>query len=122
MPGGSLEGARVELPRPILEEALGRLDSDLKGADYDIVKVTGHTDRIGSHEYNLKLSTRRAEAVKNHLSRQAGIPSNKITASGVDGAHPVTRPGECVGKKPTPQLVACLQPDRRVEVEVNATR
>jgi OOP family OmpA-OmpF porin len=34
----------------------------------------------------------------------------------------VTKPGDCVGQKPTPKLVACLQPDRRVEVEVSGTR
>jgi hypothetical protein len=31
----------------------------------------------------------------------------------------VTKPGECRGDKPTRELIACLQPDRRVEVEVS---
>jgi OOP family OmpA-OmpF porin len=70
----------------------------------------------------MKLSTLRAEAVKDHLSGSAGIPANKITATGVNGANPVTRPADCTGQKPTPKLVACLQPDRRVEVEVSGTR
>ena len=108
--------------KPSGSEALDKFASDLKGANYDVVKVTGHTDRIGSHGYNMKLSTRRAEAVKSHLSGRAGIPADKITATGVNGAHPVTRPGECVGQKPTRKLISCLQPDRRVEVEVSGTR
>ena len=108
--------------KPSGREALDKLASDLKGANYDVVKVTGHTDRIGSHKYNLKLSTQRAEAVKSHLAGSAGIAANKITATGVNGADPVTRPGECIGQKPTPKLIACLQPDRRVEVEVVGTR
>jgi OOP family OmpA-OmpF porin len=108
--------------KPSGREALDKFAGDLKGANYDVVKVTGHTDRIGSHKYNLALSTRRAEAVKNHLSGSAGIPADKITATGVNGAHPVTRPGACVGQKPTPKLIACLQPDRRVEVEASGTR
>lgn len=108
--------------KPSGREALDKFASDLKGANYEVVKVTGHTDRIGSHDYNMKLSTRRAEAVKNHLTGSAGIAANRITATGVNGAHPVSRPGACVGQKPTPKLIACLQPDRRVEVEVSGTR
>ncbi|EGF32641.1 OmpA/MotB [Oxalobacteraceae bacterium IMCC9480] len=42
--------------------------------------------------------------------------------SGVDGAEPVTKTGDCVGTRITPALIACLQPDRRVEVEVSGTR
>jgi OOP family OmpA-OmpF porin len=108
--------------KPSGREALDRFASDLKGVNYEVVKVTGHTDRIGSHAYNMKLSTRRADAVKRHLSGSAGVPADKITATGVDGAHPVTKPGDCIGQKPTRKLIACLQPDRRVEVEVSGTR
>ena len=103
-------------------QALDKFSRDLKGTNYDAVKVTGHTDRIGSHAYNLKLSTRRAEAVSAYLSQPGGIPAGKISATGVDGANPVTKPEDCKGNKPTPKLIACLQPDRRVEVEVSGTR
>jgi OOP family OmpA-OmpF porin len=108
--------------KPSGKQALDRFSTDLKGTKYDVVKVTGHTDRIGKHNYNLKLSTRRAEAVKSYLADSAGIPAERITANGVNGADPVTKPGDCVGQKPTPKLIACLQPDRRVEVEVSGTR
>ena len=108
--------------KPSGKQALDRFSTELKGAKYDVVKVTGHTDRIGKHDYNMKLSTRRAEAVKSYLAGSAGIPADRITATGVNGAHPVTKPGDCVGQKPTPKLIACLQPDRRVEVEVSGTR
>ncbi len=102
--------------KPAGKQALDKLAGDLRGAQYDAIQVTGHTDRIGSHAYNLKLSTRRAEAVSAYLVESAAIPAGKITAKGVDGANPVTKPGECTGNKPTPKLIACLQPDRRVEV------
>ncbi|MET0963425.1 MAG: outer membrane beta-barrel protein [Noviherbaspirillum sp.] len=108
--------------KPSGKQALDKFSTDLRGTKYDVVKVTGHTDRIGKHDYNMKLSSRRAEAVKSYLSTSAGIPADRITATGVNGADPVTKPGECVGQKPTPKLIACLQPDRRVEVEVSATR
>lgn len=107
---------------PAGKEVLGKFANDLKGTDYDTVKVTGHTDRIGAHAYNLKLSSRRADAVKTELINAGGIPEAKISAEGVDGADPVTKPGECVGNKPTKKLIACLQPDRRVDAEVTATK
>nr|MDP2192160.1 outer membrane beta-barrel protein [Rhodoferax sp.] len=108
--------------KPAGQRDLDKFAADLKGVNFDVIKVTGHTDRIGSHAYNLKLSTRRAEAVNNYLVVSAGIPAGKIAVKGVDGADPVTKPGDCVGKKATPKLIACLQPDRRVEIEVTGTR
>ena len=102
--------------------ALGKFSSELAGTEYQQITVTGHTDRIGSHAYNLALSSRRADAVKNELVSTAGIPASRISTRGINGAEPVTKPGECVGTRITPALIACLQPDRRVEVEVSGTR
>jgi OOP family OmpA-OmpF porin len=95
---------------------------DLRGVKFDVITVTGHTDRLGSHDYNMKLSARRAEAVKSYLAESAGIPPGKITASGKDGADPVTTPGQCKGRTRTTKLIACLQPDRRVDIEVSGTK
>jgi OmpA-OmpF porin, OOP family len=108
--------------KPEGKQALDKFAADLKGTQYDAVQVTGHTDRIGSHAYNLKLSSRRADAVSAYLVQSGGVPSGKIAAKGVDGADPVTKPGDCKGSKPSKALIACLQPDRRVEVEVSATK
>ena len=108
--------------KPAGKAALDRFVAELGGARIDTLKVTGHTDRIGGHAYNLKLSASRAEAVKAYLVAPGGIAANAIMATGVDGAQPVTKPGDCKGSKPTPALIACLAPDRRVEVEVTATK
>jgi len=102
-------------------ESLDRFAADLKGTRFERVTVTGHTDRLGAPAHNLALSTRRAEAVKAYLVR-AGIPADRIVARGVDGADPVTTAEQCKGARATPRLVACLQPDRRVDVEVSAMR
>jgi len=107
---------------PAGKQELDRFAAELRGVDFDVITVTGHTDRIGSHKYNMDLSTRRAEAVRNYLVESAGIPAGKITAIGTDGSDPVTKPGECKGVKATKKLIACLQPDRRVEVEVSGTK
>lgn len=108
--------------KPAGKQALDTFAADLKGTHFEVITVTGHTDRIGSHEYNMKLSTRRAEAVKSYLVESAGIPADKIMARGINGSEPVTKPGECKGEKATKQLIACLQPDRRVEIEVSGTK
>ena len=108
--------------KPEGKQALDTLVADLRDVDFNAIIVTGHTDRIGSHAYNLKLSTRRAEAVKAYLVKSAGIPADKISASGVNGADPVTKPDECKGTKKTNALIACLQPDRRVEVQVTGRK
>ncbi|MDO8349942.1 MAG: OmpA family protein [Gallionella sp.] len=104
------------------KHAFSKFTDELKDARYDVITVTGHTDRIGSQAYNMKLSTRRAEAVKVYMIETLGIASDKITAKGMGEEVPVTKPGECKGNKATRQLIACLAPDRRVEVEVSTTR
>ena len=108
--------------KPTGRGELDKLISDLRGVDFDVINVTGHTDRIGRQAYNLKLSTQRAEAVGSYLVSAAGIPVSKINAKGVNGADPVTKPGDCVGNKVTPALIACLQPDRHVDIEVTGQR
>lgn len=108
--------------KPGGQQELDKFASDLRGTSYEVITVTGHTDRIGSHAYNLKLSTRRAETVQNYLVSKAAIPADKIVVRGVNGAEPVTKLADCPGKKVSPALIACLQPDRRVEVEVSGTR
>lgn len=106
---------------PAGQRELDTLAASLRGTEYEVISVTGHTDRLGRQAYNLALSTRRAEAVKAYLVR-AGIPAAKITARGVNGANPVTSASACPGTVATPALIACLQPDRRVEVEVTTRR
>jgi OOP family OmpA-OmpF porin len=104
------------------KQQLDDFASNLKTLDYEFVTVTGHTDRIGEHEYNMKLSTRRAQAVGRYLVQVSGIPEAKVLARGQGGANQVTKPQDCMGTKATKALIACLQPDRRVDLEVTGTR
>lgn len=92
----------------------------LNGAQYDAVVVTGHTDRFGTAAYNRKLSERRAHAVRDYLVSR-GIPANRINATGKGETQPVTKAGECPRRR-SAKAIACLQPDRRVDVEVHGTR
>jgi OOP family OmpA-OmpF porin len=106
--------------RPRGKAMLDDLVSALKGATYEVILAIGHTDRIGSVKYNQKLSVKRAEAVKQYLVDK-GIAANRIYAEGKGKSQPVTKPGDCKGRKSS-ALIACLQPDRRVDVEVTGTK
>lgn len=108
--------------KPTGKRALDKFAANLKGSHYRTITVTGNTDRIGSHAANMKLSLRRADAVKDYLVMSAGIPPDKISVKGAGESNPLTKPGECKGHKVTKKLVACLAPDRRVEVDVTGTR
>lgn len=108
--------------KPAGRGALDRFVSDIAGARLEMILVTGHTDRIGSEAYNQRLSTRRAEAVRDYLVSSGGISAAAIQATGRSGSEPETRPEQCPGRVSTPSLIACLQPDRRVEVVVTGTR
>ncbi|HXX82802.1 MAG TPA: MtrB/PioB family outer membrane beta-barrel protein [Casimicrobiaceae bacterium] len=78
----------------------------------EVVLVAGYTDRLGSLEHNMKLSTDRADAVRDYIVSK-GVPRNKIEAIGMGPKDPVV---QC-DQKNMKELIACLQPNRRVEVQ-----
>ncbi len=53
------------------------------------IRLDGYTDYIGTDAYNIKLSERRATAVRDYLIKEAGISSSRITAVGHGKADPV---------------------------------
>lgn len=100
--------------RKALDELASRLTGD---RPIEIVHVIGHSDRIGDDRANLRLSTRRAEAVRDYLIGR-GIPADRITAVGRGSVEPVV---ECDGDRGQ-ALIDCLAPNRRVEVRVEFAR
>ncbi|MGZ5790422.1 MAG: OmpA family protein, partial [Burkholderiaceae bacterium] len=106
--------------KPEGKAKLDQLITDLKSTDNEAIVATGHTDRIGNQKYNQKLSERRANSVRNYLIA-GGIAADTIRAEGRGETQPVTKAGDCKGPVSN-KLKACLQPDRRVEVEVAATK
>lgn len=86
----------------------------------EVVIAVGHADRIGSAAYNQKLSEKRAAAVKDYLVSK-GIPANRVYTEGKGSKMPVTKAGDCKGPK-SAKVIACLQPDRRVDVEIIGTK
>jgi OmpA-OmpF porin, OOP family len=102
--------ATLRMPQPKLDDIAAALQADPSITDVDI---NGYTDRLGSAKYNLKLSQRRAEAVRDYLIGK-GVDGNRLKAHGKGEANPVVT--NCHQKKRS-ALIACLAPNRRVEVE-----
>lgn len=97
---------------------LDELTGKLKSRAFNGVSVVGHADKIGTDTYNLRLSERRADAVRAYLVGK-GVDAGNIRTEAKGEREAVT--GEAcknVGRK----QIECLQPDRRVEVTVGSVR
>jgi OOP family OmpA-OmpF porin len=107
--------------RPEGKAKFDKLVADIKGIKLEVIIAVGHADRIGKDAYNQKLSERRAAAVKDYLVGK-GVEANRVYAEGKGEKQPVTgdKCGKSVAK--TKKLIDCLQPDRRVEIEVIGTQ
>jgi OOP family OmpA-OmpF porin len=105
--------------RPGGRDELDQLAERIKDAQVESILAVGHADRIGPEQYNEKLSAERAEAVKQYLA-QKGVEQQRVQAQGVGEQQPVTG-DQCKGVRGS-KLISCLQPDRRVEIEVRGTR
>jgi OOP family OmpA-OmpF porin len=82
------------------------------------ININGYTDRIGSVQYNQKLSERRADAVKAYLVRQGADPA-KVQTTGYGKMYVGSMlPVVSCEQKDRKALIACLQPNRRAEIEV----
>ena len=99
--------------RPDARSKLDDLVTKLRDVNLEVVIAVGHADRIGSDAYNMKLSVRRADSVKAYLVSK-GIAASRIYTEGKGERQPVK---ECKGDKKTKELIACLEPNRRVETE-----
>ncbi len=97
--------------KPEGKAKLEDLASKLQGTDIEVIVATGHTDWTGTDAYNMKLSMRRAQAVKAYLVSK-GIPADRVFTEGKGESQPVadnrTREGRAK--------------NRRVEVEVVGKR
>lgn len=79
------------------------------------IKLIGHTDRLGSEIYNQQLGQKRADTVRDLLLKNS-VPLHIISTSSAGKSQPVT--DGCFEVKQRKQLENCLQPDRRVTVQI----
>lgn len=93
--------------KPAGKAKLRELVEKIKSIHVEVFIVVGHTDNVGTHAYNQKLSERRAEAVKAYLV-SLGVAKNSIYTEGKGESAPVADNKTAAGRGK----------NRRVEVEV----
>lgn len=95
---------------------LDRLSSELENfKTLHSIRVLGYTDRLGTQNYNLRLSQNRANTIKQYLVYK-GVNPQIISAIGYGADYPIK---ECANKISREELIKCLAPNRRVIVEVD---
>ncbi|WP_390344460.1 OmpA family protein [Variovorax boronicumulans] len=99
--------------RTRLEHLAVELRNNFRSLHY--IVVTGHTDRLGGDAYNEALSLERANTVRDLLVQQ-GLDRKLIRTAGMGKRQPVV--SDCEGSRSTPALLQCLQPNRRVELDI----
>ncbi len=70
-----------------LDKLAGALQ--MPNAQDKVLRIMGHTDSVGSAEYNERLSIARAEAVRDYLVRSHGIPAHRLAVLGFGEAQPL---------------------------------
>lgn len=108
--------------KPEGKKTLDSFYDEIKAADPNngFARVSGHADRIGTEQYNQRLSQARAKTVADYLVAK-GKQQDKIKIEGLGESSPVTG-STCDKVRPRKALIACLAPDRRVEIEVQGRK
>jgi OOP family OmpA-OmpF porin len=106
----------------LTQEARAKLDAEVVAKlrelkDIRYIIVNGHADRLGSPQYNQRLSEKRAEAVRAYLVSK-GVDAAKVETLGFGKTLPVKA---CPDQKERKATIECLAPNRRVVVEVQGT-
>jgi len=94
---------------PIAKDTLGVVLRFLEEHPDAKIEVQGHTDNVGSAQYNQALSERRANSVKAFLVSQ-GAPESQVTAKGLGKSQPVADNKTAAGRAKNRRVVVLEMP------------
>lgn len=77
--------------------------------------ITGHTDQLGESAYNQRLGQQRADTIRHYLINHFGLPGDRIRTQSTGDTQAVK---DCPDRQNMQKLKACLQPNRRVEINL----
>jgi OOP family OmpA-OmpF porin len=106
--------------RPAGRDTLDNFIGKLRDISPETIMTIGHADRFGTDAYNQRLSEQRVATVKAYMVGK-GVEPGRIYTEGKGEKQSVTKAGDCTGPK-SAKVIACLQPDRRVDIEVIGTK
>lgn len=83
------------------------------------VRIHGYTDQIGTNSYNAVLANKRANSVKTYMDSKSRLSSTVGDVRGIGKSEPTA---ECRSIKDREEKIACMAPERRVEIEFKAQK
>lgn len=113
MPGGALFDYDSADLRGAARDEMQKLAELIRRNPKATFRIEGHTDSIGSRDYNLQLSLRRAEAVKAWLVQALGIQPERVETIGFGPDKLIVTADKSIDEQ---------QPNRRVEIVIKTNR
>jgi OOP family OmpA-OmpF porin len=94
--------------RPQYHDEVGRVGDFMKKYPDTTAVIEGYTDEVGSDEYNMQLSQRRAESVVNYLVNEFGIDRSRLSAKGYGKSRPIDSNATDAGKQKNRRIDAVI--------------
>jgi len=95
--------------KPKYHNVIEKVAEFLKKHPEATVVIEGHTDNRGSYAYNIKLSDRRADSVRNYLIEKFGVAPERISTKGYGYTKPIA----------TNKTAAGRQKNRRIDAQID---
>jgi outer membrane protein OmpA-like peptidoglycan-associated protein len=102
---GNFTFGKADLPDEVmarLDQVIGALKADPKGV---FIEIEGHTDNVGSREFNEHLGMERAEAVKRYVYERHQVPLHRISAISYGEDKPIASNGTRDGRAQNRRVV-----------------
>jgi OOP family OmpA-OmpF porin len=94
--------------KPKYHDVIGKVAEFLKKYPETTAVIEGHTDNRGSYKYNIKLSERRADSVRNYLVEKFGINAERLTPKGYGYTKPIASNKTAEGRQKNRRVDAII--------------